>query len=208
MTFIDTLTLEVADTAAAERFYNTAFGLGTRLRLRASQEPTEGFRGFTLSLVVSQPADASALIDAAVDAGATTLKPAAKSMWGYGGVVQAPDGTIWKVATSAKKNTGPATRRINDVVLLLGVTDVAASKQFYLDRGLTVAKSFGRMYVEFASESGAVKLALYRRRALAKDAGVSPDGTGSHRIAVGGAAEPFTDPDGFTWETNSMAARS
>jgi predicted lactoylglutathione lyase len=206
MTSIDTITLEVADTAAAERFYTNAFGLGTRLRVRASREPSTGFRGFTLSLTVSQPADVNALIDAALEAGATALKPVTKSMWGYGGVVQAPDGTIWKVATSAKKDTGPATREINDIVLLLGVTNVAASKQFYLDRGLTVAKSFGRMYVEFASESGPVKLALYRRRALAKDAGVSPDGTGSHRIAVGGGAEPFTDPDGFTWETASMAA--
>jgi predicted lactoylglutathione lyase len=206
MTSIDTITLEVADPAAAERFYTAAFGLDVRLRLRASQEPTTGFRGFTLSLTVSQPADVNALVDAALDAGATTLKPAAKSLWGYGGVVQAPDGTIWKAATSAKKDTGPATRQIDDIVLLLGVTDVAASKQFYLDRGLTVAKSFGRMYVEFATGSGPIKLALYRRRALAKDAGVSPDGTGSHRIAVGGAAEPFTDPDGFTWETTSMAA--
>ncbi|MBP2330430.1 putative lactoylglutathione lyase [Kibdelosporangium banguiense] len=206
MTFIDTITLEVADPAAAERFYNTAFGLGAPLRLRASQEPATGFRGFTLSLTVSQPADVDALIDAALDAGATTLKPAAKSMWGYGGAVQAPDGTIWKVATSKKKDTGPATKQIDDIVLLLGVSDVAASKQFYLDQGLTVAKSFGRMYVEFASGSSPVKLALYRRRALAKDAGVSPDGTGSHRIAVGGAAEPFTDPDGFAWETTSITA--
>jgi predicted lactoylglutathione lyase len=207
MTSIDTITLEVADPAAAERFYAAAFGLESRLRLRASQEPTAGFRGFTLSLLVSQPADVKALVDAALDAGATVLKPVTKSMWGYGGVVQALDGTIWKVATSAKKDTGPATRKIDDIVLLLGVTDVVASKRFYLDRGFTVAKSFGRMYVEFATESGPVKLALYRRRALAKDAGVSPDGTGSHRIAVGGAAEPFTDPDGFAWETTSMAAR-
>lgn len=207
MTSIDTITLEVADTAAAQRFYTTAFGLGTQLRLRASQEPTTGFRGFTLSLTVSQPADVNALIDAALAAGATTLKPAAKSLWGYGGVVQAPDGTIWKVATSAKKDTGPAPRKIDDIVLLLGVANVAASKQFYLDRGLTVAKSFGRMYVEFANGSSPVKLALYRHRALAKDAGVSPDGTGSHRIAVGGAAEPFTDPDGFAWETAALAAK-
>lgn len=206
MNAIDTITLEVADTAAAERFYATAFGLGTRLRLRTSQEPTTGFRGFTLSLVVSQPADVNALVDAALDAGATALKPAAKSLWGYGGVVQAPDGTIWKVATSAKKNTGPATGQIDAIVLLLGVTDVAASKKFYLDRGLTVAKSFGRMYVEFATGTGSVKLALYRRRALAKDTGVSPDGTGSHRLAIGGAAEAYTDPDGFTWETTSTAA--
>jgi predicted lactoylglutathione lyase len=207
MTSIDTITLEVADPAAAERFYTAAFGLDTQLRLRASQEPTTGFRGFTLSLTVSQPADVNVLIDAALEAGATVLKPAAKSLWGYGGVVQAPDGTIWKVATSTKKDTGPATRQIDDIVLLLGVTDVAASKHFYLDRGLTVAKSLGRMYVEFASGSSPVKLALYRRRALAKDAGVSPDGSGSHRIAVGGAAEPFTDPDGFTWKTTSMAAK-
>lgn len=39
-------------------------------------------------------------------AGATALKPAAKSLWGYGGVVQAPDGTIWTVASSSKKDTG------------------------------------------------------------------------------------------------------
>jgi predicted lactoylglutathione lyase len=208
MTFIDTITLEVADPAAAERFYATAFGLGPLLRLRASQEPTTGFRGFTLSLTVSQPADVDALVGAALDAGATALKPADKSMWGYGGVVQAPDGTIWKVATSAKKNTGPATRRIDSIVLLLGVGNVAASKQFYLGQGLTVAKSFGRMYVEFETGSSPVKLALYRHRALAKDAGVPADGTGSHRIAIGGDAGPFTDPDGFTWETTSVAATS
>lgn len=206
MTRIDHITLEVADLAAAERFYGTAFGLGDRLRLRASPEPTTGFRGFTLSLVVPQPADVRALVESALAAGATVLKPVAKSMWGHGGVVQAPDGTIWKVATSAKKDTGRATGRIDGVVLLLGVADVAASKRFYVERGFTVAKSFGRVYAEFATADSPVKLALYRRRALAKDAGVAPDGTGSHRIAVGGAVEPFTDPDGFAWETTALAA--
>jgi hypothetical protein len=38
--------------------------------------------------VVSQPATVDALIGAALDAGATTLKAVAKSLWGYGGVVQ------------------------------------------------------------------------------------------------------------------------
>ncbi|WP_037304224.1 glyoxalase [Amycolatopsis orientalis] len=208
MNFIDAITLEVADTAAAERFYTTAFGLDTQLRLRASQEPTTGFRGYTLSLTVSQPANVDALIEAAVVAGATVIKPAAKSMWGYGGTVQAPDGAIWKIATSAKKNTGPATREIDDIVLLLGVADVAASKKFYVEHGLTVGKSFGRMYVEFESGSSPVKLALYRRKALAKDAGVAPEGTGSHRIAVSGPAAPFTDPDGFVWETSALASQS
>ncbi|HET6860045.1 MAG TPA: glyoxalase [Streptomyces sp.] len=206
MANIESVTLDVADPTAADRFYTTAFGLGPQVRLRASEAPTTGFRGFTMSLTVSQPATAKGLIDAAVEAGATPLKPAAKSLWGYGGVVQAPDGTIWKVATSAKKDTGPDTGRIDAIVLLLGVADVAASKKFYVDRGFEVAKSFGRVYVEFASASSPVKLALYRRRALAKDAGVSPDGAGSHRLVLGGDAGPFTDPDGFAWETAAAAA--
>lgn len=199
MTNIDSLTLEVADTTAAERFYADAFGLTSQLRFRQAQQPSAGFRGYTLSLTVAQPADVDSLLGTAVDAGATVLKPAAKSMWGYGGVVQAPDGAIWKVATSAKKNTGPATRAFDAVVLLLGVQDVAASKKFYTDHGFTVGKAFGRMYVEFDAGSNPVKLALYRRKTLAKDAGVAPEGTGSHRIAVNAAA-PFTDPDGFAWE--------
>ncbi|GLW99968.1 glyoxalase [Microtetraspora sp. NBRC 16547] len=204
MAFIESVTLEVADPTAVRRFYTAAFGLGSQVRLRASEAPTTGFRGFTLSLTVSQPANVNSLIGAALDAGASPVKPVTKSFWGYGGVVQAPDGTIWKVATSAKKDTGPATRQIDEIVLLLGVADVAASKRFYLDRGLAVAKSFGRKYVEFATGSSPVKLALYGRRALAKDAGVSADGTGSHRITIGSDAGSFTDPDGFAWETASL----
>ena len=208
MAFIEFVTLEVADPTAVQRFYTQSFGLDAQIRLRASQAPTTGFRGFTLSLTVCQPANVNSLIGAALDAGASVLKPAAKSFWGYGGVIQAPDGTIWKVATSAKKDTGPATRQVDDMVLLLGVADVAASKQFYAGRGLAVAKSFGRKYVEFATASSPVKLALYGRRALAKDAGVSPEGTGSHRLMIGGDTGPFTDPDGFAWEAANRAAHA
>lgn len=57
-------------------------------------------------------------------------------------------------------------------MLLLGVADIAASRRFYVDRGLTVDK----------------------------DAGVAPDGSGSHRVVLGSRAGAFTDPDGFTWE--------
>jgi hypothetical protein len=124
----------------------------------------------------------------------------ATGLWGYGGVVRAPDGAIWKVATSSKKDTGPATRQIDDIVLLLGVADVKASKRFYVDRGLSVAKSYGSKYVEFDTPSTQLKLALYGHRALAKDAGVPPDGTGSHGIVIVGDAGQFTDPDGFAWE--------
>jgi hypothetical protein len=200
MTSIGSVTLEVPDPTAASTFYSSAFGLGAEVGVRASERAAAGFRGFTLSLVVSQPATVDGLIRAAFDAGATPLKPAAKSLWGYGGVVRAPDGAIWKVATSSKKDTGPATRQIDQIVLLLGVADVAASKRFYIDRGLVVARSFGRRYVEFATPSAHIKLALYGRRALARDAGVSPDGAGSHRLVIGSDAGPFTDLDGFAWE--------
>ncbi|GAB2657084.1 VOC family protein [Kribbella swartbergensis] len=203
MATIEFVTIEVADTTAANRFYSAAFDLGARVRLRPSEAPTTGFRGFTLSLVVSQPGTVNSLIDRALGAGATSLKPAARSLWGYGGVVQAPDGTIWTVASSAKKDTGPVTRQIDDLVLQLGVADVASSKQFYSDRGFDVAKSYGRRYVEFGTASSPVKLTLYRRRALAKVAGVPADGTGSHRLVIGSDTGPFTDPDGFVWEQAS-----
>lgn len=201
MATIESVTLHVTDTAAAERFYANAFGLDNQIRVRASEEPTTGFRGFTMALTVSQPSTVDSLVESALDAGATALKPARKSLWGYGGVVQAPDGTIWKIATSAKKDTGPATREIDEFVLLLGVEDVKATKEFYVGRGLTVAKSFGGKYAEFApGQSSPVKLALYKHRALAKDLGVPADGTGSHRIILGSTADAFTDPDGFAWE--------
>jgi predicted lactoylglutathione lyase len=206
MTYIESVTLEAADPAAAERFYAEAFGLGSVVRVRASEAPTAGFRGFTLSVTVPQPSTVRGFVDAALAAGAKSLKPVTKSFWGYGGVIEAPDGAIWKIATSAKKDDGPDTRQIDQVVLLLGVADVTASKRFYAEHGIGVAKSFGRMYVEFDTASSPVKLSLYRHHALAKDAGVAPDGTGSHRIAVASDAGSFTDPDGFAWETAPVTA--
>ncbi|GAB3414197.1 glyoxalase [Flindersiella endophytica] len=204
MSSIESVTLEVPDPQGASAFYTAAFGLGDRIRVRASQAPTTGFRGFTLSLVVAQPNIVDGFIGTALDAGATVLKPATKSFWGYGGVVRDPDGAIWKIASSSKKNTGPANRRVDELVLLLGVADVATTKRFYAERGLPVAKSFGRKYVEFATEH--IKLALYGQRTAAKDAGVSPEGTGSHRIIVNGDAGTFTDPDGFRWETTTASS--
>ena len=204
MTSIDYVSLESADPAASEEFYNAAFGLGDQVRAQSSDAASSGFRGFTLSLIVSQPSTVTSLIDSAVAAGATTLKPVSKSLWGVGGVVQSPDGSIWKVATSAKKDDGPATRQFDQIVLLLAAEDVSASKQFYVDHGFAVGKSFGK-YIEFSTPSSAIGLGLYARRALAKDAGVAPDGSGSHRIVIGSDAGPFTDPDGFAWQAASAA---
>ena len=209
LTTIDTVTLDVPDVASAAQFYAAAFGALPQLRLRQTTDaagPSTGFRGYTLSLIVAQPSTVDSLVDSAVAAGATLVKPAQKSLWGHGGVVQAPDGAIWQVATSSKKDTGPATRQIDEVVLLLAADDVKASKRFYVDRGLAVGKSFGA-YTEFDLPSSPVKLGLYSRKALAKAAGVPPEGSGSHRIAIGGGGiagdAGFTDPDGFEWVSSA-----
>jgi hypothetical protein len=203
MSAIESVVLEVPDPESAEKFYAAAFGIGSGLDVRpASDEPSTGFRSFTLSLVVAQPSTVDSLVRTALEAGATEIKPVSKSFWGYGGVVRAPDGAIWKVACSSKKDTGPATRDIDEIALLLGVADVTETKKFYVERGLDVGKSYGSKYVEFAS-SGPVKLALYGHKALAKDAGVDPEGSGSHRIAVRSRLGSFTDPDGFAWEAAS-----
>src|SRR5262245_38792311 len=107
MTTITSVVLEADDVAAAETFYADAFGLGDRLRVRAAgaDAATSGFRGYTLSAVVAQPANVHLYFDAAVAAGATVIKPVAKSLWGVGGLVQAPDGAIWNIATSNKKDS-------------------------------------------------------------------------------------------------------
>jgi hypothetical protein len=199
------VTLDVPDPAVAEAFYKAAFGPDIPVAVRAGDAPTSGFRGYTLSVVVPAPSGVDAIVASALDAGATVVKPVAKSFWGYGGVVQAPDGAIWTVASSSKKDTGPATAPVvESVVLLLGVADVKAAKQIYVDRGLVVARSFGSKYVEFtAADRAPVTLALQGRRALAKNAGVDPDGTGSRRLVIVGDAGSFTDPDGFVWETSA-----
>jgi hypothetical protein len=201
MESIRSVTLEVADLAAAEQFYAAAFGDLAQLRLRAGEAPTSGFRGFTLSLLVAQPASVDGLFETALAAGAEQLKPAKKQLWGgYSGVLRAPDGTIWKVATDARKDTGPASRAVDEVALILGVADMAAAKRLYVERGLAVARSFGSRYAEFEAPGGSIKLGLYKRKGLAKDAGVPADGSGSHRLVIGPDSGSFTDPDGFTWE--------
>lgn len=197
---IHSMTFEVASTdelPAAERLYHDAFGLEGQVGVRVATSPTSGFRGFAPSLILAQPADVDALFSSALEAGAEVLKPVAKSLWGYGGSLRAPEGTVWQIASASKKNTARATGQVERLVLLLGVNDVKASKRFYESRGVTVSKSYGSKYVEF--DSGAISLALYQRTKLAGQVGVDPAGTGSHRIAVNGDGS-FTDPDGFAWE--------
>jgi hypothetical protein len=198
LTTIDSITLGATEPEASARFYRDAFDLDGRVRTVATDAATDGFRAFTVSLVAPQPANVTALFDAAVAAGAGILKPLAKSLWGFGGVVQAPDGAIWNLATSTKKDVAPASRAFDHIGLLLGVEDVSTSRRFYAERGLAVGKSFGS-YVHFEIPGSPIGLGLYKRRALAKSAGISPEGSGSHRIRIVGDGGTFVDPDGFEW---------
>ena len=185
---------------AAEVFYKEAFELGDALRVRESQAPTTGFRGFTLSLVVSQPSTVDSLVRTRArrrrhrgEAGQEELLGLRRRRAGAG-----RDDLEGRLLV--EEGHRPGHPEVDEVVLLLGVEDVKATKQFYVDRGLAVGKSFGSKYVEFDTPGSAVKLALYRRKAAAKDAGVDPEGSGSHRLVVSGDAGAFTDPDGFVWE--------
>jgi predicted enzyme related to lactoylglutathione lyase len=186
---------------AAASFYRDALGLADRVGVRAASEPSTGFRGFAPSLIFAQPSDVDAAVRRAIDAGAQVLKPIAKSLWGYGGSFLAPDGTAWQIASANKTATGPATGEIERFVLLLGVERVTPSKRFYQEQGLSVAKSFPS-YVEF--DSGAIRLALYKRSALAKQVGIDASGSRAHRLAVV-AEGTFTDPDGYAWLTAESA---
>jgi len=201
MTSIDHLVLEATDLGAAQDFYTRAFGPLPQLTVSESTAPSTGFRGFTLGLDAAGPADVDRLYRAAITVGASEVKAPKKQFWGgYSGVLCSPDRAIIKIAANAKKDEGPSTGKVERVVLLLGVTSVKATKEFYVSQGMEIAKSFGSKYAEFAPGAGRVTLGLYKRAGLAKEFGVAPEGTGSSRLRIVGGAESFADPDGFTWE--------
>jgi uncharacterized protein len=65
--------------------------------------------------------------------------------------------------------------KINAVTL--AVADLGTSKQFYAELGCTIEQDQPQ-YVQFSLGDGSSGLALYPRRALARDAGVDADGSG------------------------------
>jgi len=224
MTFsIDAITLGVLDTESARRFYTEGFGLPVladhgdfvslglgdhaaplslyangALATDAQTKPDgDGFRGFTISYLVEAPAAVDLIIEQATAAGARVIKPAKKSIWGgYGGVLQVPDGAIWKIVTPAKK--GEAVTAIpapTDVPVLIGVADVKASVAFYESLGMPVRKSYGGKYADFVSGDGTSTLALYPWDALAKDAGVPADGSGFRSMTLSRIVETPAEVD-------------
>lgn len=121
---ITMVTLGVADMALARRFY--CDGLGWRQSAASNESvsfieaggvvmglygrtglaedagvPDEGggFRGVALAHNVASPADVDRVLEEAVAAGATLVKPGEKVFWGgYSGYFADPDGHLWEVA--------------------------------------------------------------------------------------------------------------
>ena len=121
---ISIITLGVSDLPRAVEFYRDGLGLllldentesiaffnnrGTWLSLYPRESlaadvgiATEGggFSGFTLAHNVRTREEVDALLDVAVNAGATLVKPAQDTFWGgYSGYFADPEGFLWEIA--------------------------------------------------------------------------------------------------------------
>ena len=67
-----------------------------------------GFEGFTLAHNVASEAEVEAVVNQAVEAGATLVKAPQKVFWGgYSGYFKDPDGHLWEVAHNPFSWIGP-----------------------------------------------------------------------------------------------------
>jgi len=158
--------------------------LGDRLVFRTSDAPTEGFRAFTVSLVVSQPATVDALVGGALDAGATTLKPGKRCSGVTAASSKRRTGRSGRSRSSLeeeRRSRDPADRRDRATARVGGRPRQQAVSTS--STGSRSPKSFGGKYVQFAT--GPVTLALYRHDALAKDRGVPPKAPARTELSSG-----------------------
>lgn len=244
-TAVNVITLAVHDLDRSVRFY--AEGLGCRVEragdgsavvwLGGPQTPrlelrpwndlaetvgaapdTNGFRGFMISAIFPTAQAVDRLLDAAVRAGATLLKPAKGAVWGYAGHFADPDGHVWKAVTSGSplaakfKRQQPATAAgpamaPQEVAVTLGVRDMKAAKQFYTDGlGYEVDKAFGK-FAKFKPAPGAATLSLYTWDALAGDAGVDAAGHGFRGYALSVQAPSEARVDEIAAASTTAGAR-
>lgn len=129
---ISMITLGVSDLARAVQFYQQGLGFprmdsppevafftlnGTWLGLYGREALAEdakvaaegsGFRGITLAHNVTSEAQVEQVLEQAVAAGATLVKPAQKVFWGgYSGYFMDPDGHLWEIAHNPLFWVGP-----------------------------------------------------------------------------------------------------
>lgn len=129
---ISMITLGVRDLAVAVEFYEKGLGLprmesppevaffplngswlGLYSRSALAEDATvspegTGFEGFALAHNVPSEQEVDAIINQAVKAGATQVKPPQKVFWGgYSGYFNDPDGHLWEVAYNPHFQIGP-----------------------------------------------------------------------------------------------------
>lgn len=130
---ISMITLGVRDLAAAVKFYEQGLGLprmespptvaffplnGSWLGLYSREALAEdatvspqgsGFAGFALAHNVASEAEVDAVMQQAIAAGATQVKPPQKVFWGgYSGYFKDLDGHLWEVAHNPLFWVGPS----------------------------------------------------------------------------------------------------
>jgi catechol 2,3-dioxygenase-like lactoylglutathione lyase family enzyme len=129
---ISMITLGVSDLETSIKFYRDGLGFprmesppevafftlnGTWLGLYARESLAEdatvspegsGFPGFTLSHNLTTEAEVDQIMEQAISAGATLVKPPQKVFWGgYSGYFKDPDGYLWEVAYNPAFWVGP-----------------------------------------------------------------------------------------------------
>jgi hypothetical protein len=92
-----------------------ALDLGTQAHLRAPDAQLPGIAGFTPSVIVSGPATLNCLIEPS-DAGATPLKPAAKSFCAAAASYEPLTGRFGR-SRARRKDTARPTWQIDEIVL-------------------------------------------------------------------------------------------
>jgi uncharacterized glyoxalase superfamily protein PhnB len=127
------ITLAVRDLAVAVEFYEQGLGLprmesppevaffplngswlGLYSRSALAEDATvspegTGFEGFALAHNVSSEEEVDNIMNQAVAAGATQVKPPQKVFWGgYSGYFKDPDGHLWEVAYNPHFWVGPS----------------------------------------------------------------------------------------------------
>ncbi|MFE5858508.1 VOC family protein [Streptomyces sp. NPDC056500] len=232
---LDTITLGVPQVKAAHAFYTAALSpltggeidtaeldlhgtghLAVRqfddLATEVGADPvTEGFRGYVLSSIVSQPSEVKALLEAATSNGATVVKPAKKQFFGeFTAVYRAPDGAVWKLAAAAKKDTG---RRADppkptETAIYLGVAKPKASKVFYEKLGMGADHDYGDKFIDFTVTEGVCRLGLLPRQGLAKDVGVDPRGDGFSALLLTHTAASRAEVDALLAAADSAWGRA
>ena len=192
---LDSFTVHCVNVTEAADFYQNAFGalverrgdvvdvdlhgIGS-LRLAPGSGSDEAFPQFIVTYILPQPSSVRTAMETASHHGGQILKPAKKALFSsFSGVLRSPDGVIWKLAAASNKDTPSAgtTPQPTEITLILGVNDPVASKHFYTDLGMRTDRDYGSKYIDFEPVEGAARLCLMQRAVLAKDVGLTDDGT-------------------------------